>query len=348
MEMHNLLLNKAMPKYKFIDNAFEIDRNKWNEFVLNHSNGNIFQTAEYYDTMKSQINMEPVTIFLLDDKNEIQGLMIGTNLFENKIYKIFTKRTIFMGSPLVKDGSIKLLALILEGYRKAFKYKTIYSEFRQICQKDLFFETHFENVIAEKRLNIIVDLKKSDSELFNLIASKRKKQIKKGFLRGCELKIYEGNDHQIIEDCYKILQQLYSKIGLPLVPLDFFLSATKYLKQRFKIFTVYYDHNLVGFHFVLCHKKYIYDWFAASKEEYYDKYPNDILSWEIIKWGSENGYELFDMGGAGKPGEKYGVRDFKLTFGGELISIYRYKIVHNPLFMSISSTAFQMKRKLNL
>jgi len=65
----------------------------------------------------------------------------------------------------------------------------------------------------------------------------------------------------------------------------------------------------------------------------------------VIKWGSKNGYKYFDFGGAGKPDENYGVRDYKMKFGGELITTYRYKIIHKPAIMSVSKNAFNLYNK---
>ena len=37
--------------------------------------------------------------------------------------------------------------------------------------------------------------------------------------------------------------------------------------------------------------------------------------WHTLDWGAEDGYSLNNFGGAGKPDEEYGVRDFKAKFG---------------------------------
>ena len=54
-----------------------------------------------------------------------------------------------------------------------------------------------------------------------------------------------------------------------------------------------------------------------------------MCTWYPIEWGSLNGYDIFDFGGAGKVGEKYGVRNFKSQFGG--------KEIQNSRFISINS-----------
>ena len=70
-----------------------------------------------------------------------------------------------------------------------------------------------------------------------------------------------------------------------------------------------------------------------------------MLTWGILEWGAKNGYSLYDFGGAGKPDEKYGVRDFKAKFGGELVNFGRNICVHSPRLLKISKLGYQLLRR---
>lgn len=335
-----------MPRYNIIKSIDDIDRGKWNNFVYNHANGNIFQTPEYYESIKSQQNINPLSILITNNNNEIIGVLIGEHLFEKKFYSQFTNRAIFRGGPLLKDNSKELFKIILEEYKKLFGSQIIYSEFRQVGTISTFPKLNYNKLIAEKRLNIIFSLSKSETELYGLLHSSRRRQIKRGYRRGLTLEINNPNNEALIQKCYEILLNLYNKIKLPVPSLAFFISASYCLNQYLKIFTIYYKQELVGFRFVLCYKDLMYDWYAASKEDHYDKYPNDILPWEVIKWGSNNGFKYFDFGGAGRPDEQYGVREYKIKFGGELVTTYRYKIIHKPFLFKTGNLGLILWRKL--
>jgi lipid II:glycine glycyltransferase (peptidoglycan interpeptide bridge formation enzyme) len=45
-------------------------------------------------------------------------------------------------------------------------------------------------------------------------------------------------------------------------------------------------------------------------------YPNDYLVWQVLIYGINNGYQIFDFGGAGKPEVNYGPREFKEDLEG--------------------------------
>jgi lipid II:glycine glycyltransferase (peptidoglycan interpeptide bridge formation enzyme) len=71
-------------------------------------------------------------------------------------------------------------------------------------------------------------------------------------------------------------------------------------------------------------------------------HPNDLVIWEILKWGKENGYRIFDFGGAGRPDREYGVREYKKKFGGATLNLGRYQKVHNRFLMNISVVGFKI------
>ena len=63
--------------------------------------------------------------------------------------------------------------------------------------------------------------------------------------------------------------------------------------------------------------------------------------WNVILWSKENNYKVFDFGGAGKPKIPYGVRDYKLKFGGELVNYGRYEKEHKKILMLLGRLAFK-------
>jgi hypothetical protein len=70
------------------------------------------------------------------------------------------------------------------------------------------------------------------------------------------------------------------------------------------------------------------------------------LRWRELVWGEEHGYAICDSGGAGWPDKPYGVRDFKVKFGGELVSFGRYRKVYAPKMMACAERVYEFGRKL--
>ena len=61
---------------------------------------------------------------------------------------------------------------------------------------------------------------------------------------------------------------------------------------------------------------------------------------------AENGFSVFDMMGAGKPDEGYGVRDFKARFGGKLVEEGRFVHIAHPLLYKIGKWGVKLLKKI--
>jgi lipid II:glycine glycyltransferase (peptidoglycan interpeptide bridge formation enzyme) len=65
-----------------------------------------------------------------------------------------------------------------------------------------------------------------------------------------------------------------------------------------------------------------------------------------MTWGHESGYRLLDFGGAGLPEEEYGPREFKRRFGGRLVNLGRYTIVHKPKMLKLIQNLYKVRRRI--
>jgi serine/alanine adding enzyme len=96
----------------------------------------------------------------------------------------------------------------------------------------------------------------------------------------------------------------------------------------------------------LLYKDVIYGWYSGVDREYSNESPGELLMWHVLQYGAMAGYKIYDFGGAGKPGEKYGVRNFKAKFGGKLVCFGRNIKVHSPTLLRISQLGYQAYRRL--
>ncbi|HRR06379.1 MAG TPA: GNAT family N-acetyltransferase [Victivallales bacterium] len=316
-----------MHKHNIITDPEKIDKKAWSEFVANHPAGNIFQTPEYFYFCNSVPNCTAICIFyLIDDR--IEGLLIG-EIQRNfsGLLGFLTSRAIVRGGPVVRDNQKEIFNILLETFNSLIGRKVIFSQFRNLINLN-FWDNEFVKLgyRYEDHLDIHIDLTVNENNLWLNINSTRRKQIRRSEKRGVKTRLIEEFNANIVSICYKILKETYSRAGLPLPGELYFVKAMEVLgsKQYLKLFVAELSSQIIGFRMVLCYRGVIYDWYAASIRKHFDKYPNDILPWSIIRWGKANKYTLFDFGGAGKPDKPYGVRDYKLKFGGEIVNYGRY------------------------
>lgn len=337
----------------------QIDRDKWSEFVSRHPDGNIFQSPELFDVFAHTHGYRPIAAAAVDDKGNIAGI-VSAVIQEHSpgIFRRLSTRAVAWGGPLINvngKGNYTrehdaVLQTLLDHYDRLAGTSAIYSEYRnfrdQQNEKKLFQHSGYQ---YEDHLNILVDLTKSEEQLWKEIDHRRRNCIRRAQKEGTLFKDLTPHiDVTEIDQIYNILDNVYRKAKIPLAHISLFQYAADILgkKDMIRFFGALNNGKIIGTLVALCYKDTIYDWYAGSSREYYHKYPNDLLPWNVFLWGKEKGYKIFDFGGAGKPGKPSGVRDYKKKFGGTFVDFGRYSKVHKPLLMKVAETGFHAWQKV--
>ena len=99
-----------------------------------------------------------------------------------------------------------------------------------------------------------------------------------------------------------------------------------------KVFVVKDKDLTVGGSFcVVLEGKAVYTFYYCGLRNYKLKtYPTHLAVLAALQYGIENGLKYLDFMGAGRPENEYGVRDYKIQFGGELVEYGRFLFVCQP------------------
>lgn len=259
------------------------------------------------------------------------------------VFSRLTARAIIIGGPIVKNDNQEILEFLLKGYNKLVKGKAIYSQVRNLNQNSKNKSTYFKYGFQyEKHLNILIDLNKGEEILWSEVHSKRRNEIRRAKREKTEF--FLSDDENDLKKCYLILESVYRRAKLPLPPYQFFYNLFKINGEKIglKIFCAVNQDKIIGCLLGLVYRNNIFDFYAGAQKEYYKKYPNDLLPWEIFLWGIKNDYSTFDFGGAGKPDIPYGVRDYKKKFGGEIVEFGRYTKIHQPILMNLGKVGMKI------
>jgi serine/alanine adding enzyme len=331
----------------------ELDNLKWSDFVFSHPDGNIFQSPEMYDVYRNTKNYKPILVALLDDRDEVLGILLAVVQGEDGfVPRGLTARAVVWGGPLVRNNDPDVISTLLLNYDNIVKSEALYTEFRNLWDVSPYygsFEAQGYRVSAH--LNFLVDLAKGKDALFSKLSSSKRRQVRRGLERA-EISI-AANEDDIVE-YYRILADYYSAVvKKPLPPLSFFTSFHRILSARKSgiTFLVRSNGKIIGGIMCpisrSCSRNVIYELYVAGSREHDSIYPGVLATWAPIEWGAENGCDFFDFMGAGKPDVDYGVREFKSKFGGELVSYGRLRKIHRPILNGISQAGFRLWRVLH-
>jgi len=334
--------------HTILHNVEKVNQRKWAEFVYHHPRGNIFQTPEMYEIYLNYPKYDPIVLFVIDQNKSIQAVLVAVIQKETAgFFGRFSARSIIWGGPLVDDNNPKIIDMILKDYQQLVKKKAVYSQFRNLWDwgeaRDIFTQNGFA---YEDHLDILFDLNQTNDELWRQVHKERRKNIRRAEKKGVTFR--EIKEKSQITKAYELLFDTYQRIKLPLVNESFFLEAWRVLNppRMIKFFGAFYQNKLISVRVVLCYKERVYDWYTGSFFQYRNKYPNDFLPWEIIKWSKQKGYSVFDFGGAGKPGIAYGVRDYKKKFGGKVLNNGRIIIIHHNMTYKVAELLYKIYRRV--
>jgi lipid II:glycine glycyltransferase (peptidoglycan interpeptide bridge formation enzyme) len=105
------------------------------------------------------------------------------------------------------------------------------------------------------------------------------------------------------------------------------------------------DGQTIGVLTLLLYKDVVYYWYTGTLRSHARARAGDLLVWHAIQLGHSDGYGVLDFGGAGKPDEPYGVRDFKAKYGGELVDFGRDVWVPAPLRLRLATVGYETMRR---
>ena len=305
----------------------------------------IFQQLVFYHFLETIEFLKPFRFSVERDGREV-GVMQGFIQKDGGPVKCYlSRRAIINGGPALSDDITEaevevLLHKCVTGLRNQAIYIETrnyedYSAYRDVFEKAGFrYDSHYDFIINVE----------SAEQVDQNIGKSRKRDVKSSLHSGAT--IINNPTREEIVSFYAILSDLYShKIGTPLFPLQFFLNLNQAPFSKFLL--VEYKGEVIGGTVLLFDDNTVYEWFACGKDGVYKNvFPSTMATYYSIQFASKNGFKLFDMMGAGSPGDGgYGVREFKAKFGGELMEYGRFRYVCSPCLYSIGKAGVSILKK---
>ncbi len=331
---------------KIIDGE-HIDPVLWADLVKKSPVATWFQTQEAYGFYDSLSFLEAFALGI-ENGGKLKGVVVGfVQKDGGKLKQFLSRRAIVNGGPLLAaDITDEELAFLLSAMIERLKKKAIFIETRNFNDyrrwKPVFEKCGFD---YEQHYDVQVDT--SSMEMINSkLDRNRKRNIKKALDNG--VVIDEKPSVEDLRQLYSMLEELYAtKVKTPLFPFEFFEKLSKIPSSQFFLARNTEDQLLGGLICVELEHRAVYAWFACGDDNNYRPLsPSVMVNYAGVSYAAREGAPRFDFMGAGKPDDGgYGVRDFKLKFGGELLELGRYQFVCNRLLFGIGKLGVKILKK---
>lgn len=330
---------------KIIDGE-HIDPIMWTDLVKKSPVATWFQTREAYGFYDSLSFLEAFALGV-EDEGKLKGVVVGfVQKDGGKLKQYLSRRAIINGGPLLADDiTDEELSLLLDALKSRLKRKAIYIETRNFNDYSRW-RSVFEacGFAYEPHYDIWVDT--PDMDVVNEhLGKSRKRDIRVSLRDGATLVTVPTIEQ--VRSYYQILNDLYqTKVKTPLFPLEYFEQLFRLPSSAFLL--VEYDGQVVGG--TVCvglPGQALYEMFACGCDGVHKNiFPSELATFAGLQYAVGHGMPRFDMMGAGKPDDGgYGVRDFKLKFGGELLELGRYQFVCNRLLFGIGNLGVKILKK---
>ena len=303
----------------------------WNSLVLENPFTTIYHSSEYARMMKKSFGLKPLFFILKENGKQVGGALV----FEKTAIRIpvlskFSKLYFSYAPPFANldnskedEAAVKFLIKKITEYGKNNFIASINLWTTPYWNEPSVFE---ENSFKEKKLqNVVLDLRKSLDEIKKEIKKEAKKNVKKAEASG--LVVREGNDSDL-QEFYKHYESHHKELGLLIFPFDYFKLIFEFIIQEKKgeFFVAEKEGKFAAGIMVSTFNNRLYEMAVASNVEFMDLRPNDLLKMNVVEFGHENGFDVFDLSNIAVEGneKQMGVNRFKLKWGN-VVSYNEYK-----------------------
>jgi len=318
-------------------------KEKLNKFAFENQYSTFFQTGYMLDIYSGVPGCETISLAAVKDE-EILATLVGVKFVEKSgILRHFSTHSTIRGGPIWVDSEIgrKAAMSLIHEYNEITKKDTLFNKIYPMYDNNLPELLQPYGYEKESFINYLIDLDRSEEDLWNSIGKKRR-HVRKAEKNN--LKVKEVENEKELEVFYEILKETSENANIPIKDFKLFSNIFNILVPEglAKIYLATINETYVGGRLTLNYKNTIYDWYACSSKKYLHLHPNEFLVWHILSWGSKNGYSMFDFGGAGNPDKPYGVREFKREFGGNLVNYSTYIHINKQLTFNLTTKLYEI------
>ena len=324
-----------------------IDVSLWKALAKESQVATWFQTQEAFAFFDDLSFLEAFA-YAVESDGKLKGIVVGYIQKDGgKMKQFFSRRAIIIGGPLLSDEiAEEELAFLLSALKNGLKKKVIFIETRNFNDYDRWRRVFEQSGFGyDPHYDVQVDT--TSMELVNgKLDRNRKRNIKKALDNG--VVIDENPSADDLRRLYSMLEELYTtKVKTPLFPFEFFEKLSKNPSSRFFLAKNAEGQLLGGMVCVVLDNRAIYAWLACGDDFNYKALsPSVMVNYASISYAAREGIPRFDFMGAGKPDDGgYGVRDFKLKFGGDLVEYGRFVYVCNRLLFGVGKLAVRILKK---
>lgn len=285
----------------------------WDAFAANH--GSIFHTTAFKDLLHENFAYQDLSHCLVNNAGEIQALLPLIGARDILLSKVAVSLPFINYLDFATNGSIEpdIIFTHLEQLQSQYSCNYLQLRLKNYKQSVTNWQQNTDNS------TFILPLAGSEQDALALSTSSNRNHTRK---------VYKNNyftvsfDNNKLHAFYKVYQKRMHELGSPTPSLEFFQSFFRHFPDNAFLLTVL-DKNskaVVGGMLLLKSStdKTLYYPYGANLVQYNNKYLNNFMYFEAIKFGQNLKMDFLDMG---RSPENSGTYHFKKQWGATALPL---------------------------
>lgn len=327
---------------------------KWNDRLKQVPEGHLYQTSWWADYIKSYIKADPFFIVAKNEPGEIVGQLLlfkegfAQRLFFEKPFATLTVKLLkrifprynWLYGPVIfdKTNEKEILSAILKYLEKNVfsarsKVKDVNSAFQGNFNGELVNEIFAKlGYTAKPWATFLVDLKRDQDVLWANLKKTGRKAVQR-----CEeqnIIVKRIRDEKELHEYYDLLFEAKTRLGYKVTSFaNNIKQIWKHLRpiNAIEVFLAYHNNKPVSGLIVHSFNGIINEMGVAHSNYAVENkiYAQDLIKWEIIKWGHEQGHRIYDLTGVNPNPQSFkekGIYQFKEKWGGNILLYSNYNL----------------------
>ncbi len=322
------------------------DADWWDELVRRAPGGTLFQTTHWADYVADYLGWEPTYLLAQDSGGQPAGMLLmfrkslaHSLVFETPVYSaarpflrfvrpvyswLYGPLNVGMLRPeMVTQSILEEVAAIARGSR-AVGLVDVRLPIHGIAPAEPLTPEVGSPLRVRRQATLLLDLQAPEETLWRRLKPAARKNVRRVQEQGVEVRRLA--DESELAEYHELFTRCRRALKLHANEFAFWEKLWKHLRPAgcLEIFTARHEGRLVAGLGIWAFNGVIYEFAAIQTPEAHEArtYANDLLKWEVIRWGHASGQRIYDLVGVARepstPSEA-GIRQFKEKWGGELV-----------------------------
>ena len=289
--------------------VLNINDNEWDNCVESFKKTDIYYDRSYYKALEKYLGVKIVLLYYENGDAKICEVVQINDIskFEPlsqhiKPHTWFDLETPYgYGGPLTENADEIELNNYFELKQEWAKQHNIVSEFiryNPLEQNQVYTNNNLIQINAKSTIYINLE---SEQQILHDMDSKNRNMVRKAIKNGVVVKMAdESNISEIItkfKQLYKSTMDRNNASDFYYFNDEYFNNFFKDMHGKYKIFYAEYNGEIVATSIFIFNNTNIHYYLSGANREFLNLAPNNLLLFEVAKWGAENGFEKFHLGG---------------------------------------------------